>query len=282
MTRPGPTRPAVTLPAAWLLVAILLLGSAGALAHPEDEFCTADSGLDPALCAALAEADQAADRAADRAADPDAVRGPGAMLTEAQRERAQRSAELDRPGWRTAALYVRLGFEHILPKGLDHILFVLALFLASTRLRPLLIQVSVFTVAHTVTLGLAAAGLTRAPGALIEPLIAVSIAYVAVENLFARDMTRWRPFVVFGFGLFHGLGFASVLLDIGMPDDQFLTALVGFNVGVELGQLTVILAAWFLLHRFSGEPWYRRRIALPASALIALTGAWWAIQRSFL
>ena len=222
MTRAGPARPAVASPAGWLLAALLLLGSAGALAHPEDEFCTADSGLDPALCAALAEADQDS----DRAADPDAARGPGAMLTEAQRERAQRDSLLDRPGWRTAALYARLGFEHILPKGLDHILFVLALFLASTRLRPLLIQVSVFTVAHTVTLGLAAAGLTRAPGALIEPLIAVSIAYVAVENLFARDMTRWRPFVVFGFGLFHGLGFASVLLDIGLPEDQFLTALV--------------------------------------------------------
>lgn len=274
MTRAGPARPAVASPAGWLLAALLLLGSAGALAHPEDEFCTADSGLDPALCAALAEADQAA--------DPDAARGPGAMLTEAQRERAQRGSLLDRPGWRTAALYARLGFEHILPKGLDHILFVLALFLASTRLRPLLIQVSVFTVAHTVTLGLAAAGLTRAPGALIEPLIAVSIAYVAVENLFARDMTRWRPFVVFGFGLFHGLGFASVLLDIGLPGDQFLTALVGFNVGVELGQLTVILAAWFLLHRFSGQPWYRPRITLPASALIALAGAWWAVQRTVL
>jgi hypothetical protein len=280
LTGPRRLRPAwlrragLLLLAALLLPATLLATSAAVLAHPEDEFCTADSGLDPALCAALAEADQPA--------DPDAARGPGAMLTEAQREQVQRSLLLERPWRNTAGLYIELGFEHILPKGLDHILFVLALFLASTRLKPLLIQVSVFTVAHTLTLGLAAAGWVRAPGALIEPLIAVSIAYVAVENLFTREMTPWRPLVVFGFGLFHGLGFASVLLDLGLPENQFLTALVGFNVGVELGQLTVILAAWFLLHRYSDQPWYRPRIALPASALIAFAGAWWAVQRIFL
>jgi hypothetical protein len=251
----------------------MLFGTA-AEAHPEDEFCSDDSGLDPALCAALAEA--------DRAADADAARGPGGMLTESQRERIQQTILLERSWRETAMLYVRLGFEHILPKGLDHILFVLALFFASTRLKPLLIQVSVFTVAHTITLGVAAAGWVRAPGAVVEPLIALSIAYVAVENLFTREMTPWRPVVVFAFGLFHGLGFASVLLDLGLPDEQFLTALVGFNVGVELGQLTVILAAWLLLHRCFPHPWYRNRIVLPASTAIALTGTWWAIQRTFL
>jgi hypothetical protein len=257
-----------------LLLAALLLFAGVARAHPEDEFCSGDSGLDPALCAALAEA--------DRAENLDAARGPGGMLTQAQRERLRSQLRLDRPWWRSAALYLRLGFEHILPKGLDHILFVLALFLASTRLKPLLIQVSVFTFAHTLTLGLAAAGWVRAPGAIVEPLIALSIAFVAVENLLTREIKPWRAAVVFGFGLFHGLGFASVLLDLGLPDDQFLTALVGFNLGVELGQLTVILAAWLLLHRAFARPWYRARIVLPASALIALTGAWWAIQRSFL
>jgi hypothetical protein len=275
-------RTGLLLPVALLLPVILLLGSAAALAHPEDEFCTADSGLDPALCAALAEADQPADQSADGPADPDAARGPGAMLTEAQREQVQRSLLLERPWRSTAGLYIKLGFEHILPKGLDHILFVLALFLASTRLKPLLIQVSVFTLAHTLTLGLAAAGLVRAPGAIIEPLIAVSIVYVAVENLFARNMTPWRPLVVFGFGLFHGLGFASVLLDLGLPENQFLTALVSFNVGVELGQLTVILATWFLLHGAFARSGYRSHVVLPASALIALAGTWWAVQRIFL
>lgn len=270
LARPGPPgyRRTGLLPVA----AALLFTAVTAQAHPEDEFCSVDSVLDPALCAALAEA--------DRPADLDAARGPAAMLTEAQRERLHGSLLLDRPWWRTAGLYLTLGFEHILPRGLDHILFVLALFLASIRLRPLLIQVSAFTVAHTFTLGAAAAGWIDAPPSLIEPLIAVSIAYVAVENLFARDMTPWRPLVVFGFGLFHGLGFASVLLDLGLPDNQFLTALLGFNLGVELGQLTVILGAWFLLRHWFPRDWYRARVVQPASLLIAMAGAWWAFQRA--
>ena len=251
----------------------LLLASPPLSAHPADEFCTADSGLDPALCRALAEADQSGDAGS--------ATGPGGMLDEAQRDRVRQTIELDRPWWETAGLYLKLGYEHILPKGLDHILFVLALFFASTRLKPLLIQISVFTVAHTITLGLAAAGWVKSPSTVVEPLIAISIAFVAIENLVAKDMTPWRPPVVFGFGLFHGLGFASVLIDLGLPDDQFLTALVGFNVGVELGQISVVLAAWWLFHRWFNKPWYRRRVGMPASFLIALTGLWWAVQRIY-
>ena len=258
-------------PAGLIIALILILASASALAHPEDEFCTPDSGLDPALCRALAEADRPADLEAERPR-------PG-MLTAQQEKRARGTIELDRAWWQTAALYLKIGYEHILPKGLDHILFVLALFLASIRLKPLLIQVSVFTLAHTITLGLAAAGWVKAPGSVVEPLIALSIAFVAVENLFTRDMTPWRPRVVFGFGLFHGLGFASVLLGLGLPEDQFLNALISFNVGVELGQLTVVLAAWWALRWFFQRPWYRRRVVLPASLLIAGTGLWWAVQR---
>ncbi len=257
-----------------LLAALLLLFTTQLSGHPEDEFCSADSGLDPALCAALAKADQAA--------DIQAIADDSGMLDAEQTARVRSTVKLDRPWWKTAGLYIKLGFEHILPKGLDHILFVLALFFASTRLKPLLIQISVFTLAHTITLGLAASGLIKAPGAFVEPLIAISIAFVAIENLLTREMTPWRPLVVFGFGLFHGLGFASVLLDLGLPDDQFLTALIGFNVGVELGQLSVILAAWLLLHRWFSQPWYRTRVVLPASFLIAVTGCWWAIQRIFL
>jgi hypothetical protein len=257
-----------------LFASVLFWFCTPAQAHPEDEFCTAESGLDPALCAALAEA--------DKTVKLDAGSQPVAMLDEDQRALVRKAIVLDRPWWKTAGLYVKLGFEHILPRGLDHILFVLALFFASTRLKPLLIQVSVFTIAHTITLGVAASGWVKAPGAIVEPLIAVSIAFVAIENLFAKDMTPWRPLVVFGFGLFHGLGFASVLLDLGLPDEQFLTALVSFNVGVELGQLTVILAAFLLLRHWFERSWYRARVVLPASFLIAATGSWWAIQRTFL
>jgi len=216
------------------------------------------------------------------AADPDAGVGPPGMLDEDQATLVRSTIKLDRPWWKTAGLYIKLGYEHILPKGLDHILFVLALFFASTRLKPLLIQVSVFTIAHTITLGVAATGWVEAPVAIVEPLIAVSIAFVAIENLFSREMTPWRPLVVFGFGMFHGLGFASVLLDLGLPDDQFLTALIGFNVGVELGQISVVLAAWLAFRPWFNMPWYRKAIVLPASFLIAMTGLWWAVQRIFL
>ena len=143
--------------------------------------------------------------------------------------------------------YMPVGFDHILPKGLDHILFVLGLFFLSTRWQPLLWQVSAFTLAHTVTLALGALGIVTVPASIVEPLIAASIVYVAVENVFRRGLSRWRPLVIFGFGLLHGLGFASVLGDFGLPEDQFVPALIGFNVGVELGQLTVIALAALLL-----------------------------------
>lgn len=144
--------------------------------------------------------------------------------------------------------YIPVGFDHILPKGLDHILFVLGLFFLSTRLGPLLWQVSAFTLAHTVTLALGALGYVSIPGSIVEPLIAASIVYVAVENILSDKLHRWRPVVIFGFGLLHGLGFASVLGEFGLPAGQFVPALIAFNVGVELGQLTVIAIAFLLVY----------------------------------
>lgn len=143
--------------------------------------------------------------------------------------------------------YIPVGFDHILPKGLDHILFVLGLFFLSTRMGPLLWQVSAFTLAHTVTLALGALGIVNIPGSIVEPIIAASIVYVAVENILSDGLNRWRPLVIFVFGLLHGLGFASVLGEFGLPDDQFIAALIGFNVGVEVGQLTVIALAFLLV-----------------------------------
>lgn len=179
--------------------------------------------------------------------------------------------------------YIPIGFAHILPKGLDHILFVLGLFFLSIHLRPLLWQVTAFTLAHTVTLALGALGWVTVPASIVEPLIAASITYVAVENIFTSGLSRWRPFVIFGFGLLHGLGFASVLGEIGLPDGQFVPALIGFNVGVELGQITVISLAFIAVGAwFRHKPWYRARISLPASALIATVGAWWFFERVFL
>ncbi len=179
-----------------------------------------------------------------------------------------------------AARYLLLGFLHILPKGLDHILFVLGLFLLSARWRPLLWQVTAFTAAHTISLALATFGVVELPSRVVEPLIALSIAYVAIENTLTQELKPWRPFVVFAFGLLHGLGFAGVLAELGLPQGEAVAALLSFNVGVELGQLAVLAAAFVLLGAFRDRPWYRRRVVIPLSLAIAAVGIYWAITRA--
>ncbi len=154
----------------------------------------------------------------------------------------------DQPtGWESFLRYIPVGFDHIVPLGLDHILFVLGLFFLAPRMRPLLIQISLFTLAHTITLALAALGFVNIPGSIVEPLIAASIVFVAIENIWAKGISPWRPFVIFGFGLLHGLGFASVLGDFGLPSGTFVPALIGFNVGVEVGQLAVIAVVFLFV-----------------------------------
>jgi hydrogenase/urease accessory protein HupE len=176
--------------------------------------------------------------------------------------------------------YLVAGYEHILPKGLDHILFILGIFLLSVKLRPLLWQVTMFTVAHTITLGMSASGLVSLPANIVEPLIALSIAYIGIENIFARSLHNSRLLLVFGFGLLHGMGFASVLKDFGMPDDAFMTALLSFNVGVELGQLTIITLAFLTVGLwFGNRRWYRHVIVTTGSAAIALIGLYWTYDR---
>ncbi len=203
-----------------------------------------------------------------------------------------------RSGWSVFAEYIPVGFDHIVPKGLDHILFVLGLFLFSTAWRPLLAQVTSFTLAHTVTLALGALGWVNISGSIVEPLIALSIVYVAVENIFARDMKAWRPVIIFCFGLLHGLGFASVLGEFGLPEAQFVPALIGFNIGVEIGQLAVIGVAALLLFVSvkaalkAQLPAYEaavedysvmfRAVSIPGSIAIALIGAYWVIERTLL
>jgi hydrogenase/urease accessory protein HupE len=184
------------------------------------------------------------------------------------------------PVSRVIQTYVVLGFEHILPKGLDHILFILGIFLLSVHLRPLLWQATMFTVAHTLTLGLSMAGMINLPANIVEPLIALSIAYIGIENILAHTLHKSRLVIVFCFGLLHGMGFASVLADFGMPADAFLTALISFNVGVELGQITVILLAFLAIGLwFRDKPWYRKAIEIPLSLAIALTGLYWTWDR---
>lgn len=192
-----------------------------------------------------------------------------------------RSGETPRESTKdTIVNYVVQGFEHILPKGLDHILFVLGLFFLSAKMRPLLIQVSAFTVAHTVTLALASYGLVTIPASIVEPLIALSITIVAFENIVVGRVTPWRTVIVFAFGLLHGLGFASVLGVLGLSQTQAALSLISFNVGVEIGQLTVIAIAYILLARpFGKKSWYRTGIEIPASLIIGLIGLYWFLER---
>jgi len=179
--------------------------------------------------------------------------------------------------------YIVIGYEHILPQGLDHILFVIGLFLLSVNIKSLLWQVSAFTAAHTISLALGMYGIVNVPPAIVEPLIAASIVYVGVENILLKELSRWRPVVVFMFGLLHGLGFASVLTDVGLPRSQFIEGLVGFNVGVEFGQLTVIGICFALVGIWFGKKhWYRDVITVPLSAGISLIAAYWFVQRAFL
>jgi hypothetical protein len=201
-------------------------------------------------------------------------------------------------GWRVFLRYIGVGFDHIIPKGLDHILFVLGLFFLSMHLRPLILQVTVFTVAHTITLALASLKIVTVPGSIVEPLIALSIVYVAVENIFAREIKWWRPLIIFGFGLLHGLGFASVLGEFGLAPGRFIAGLIGFNIGVEIGQLTVIglaaLVLWIALRaarmadldeaemRVRDVDVMFRAVSICGSILIAITGAYWAFERVFL
>ncbi len=175
--------------------------------------------------------------------------------------------------------YVETGFLHILPKGLDHILFVVGLFLLSTRLGALLWQVTAFTVAHTVTLALGTLGIVSLPPAIVEPLIALSIAWVAIENLVTDRLHAWRPVVVFGFGLLHGLGFAGVLGEIGLTTTHFVTGLVAFNLGVELGQLAVIALCFLAVGWSMQRPYYRQAVTIPASVAIAAIALYWTLER---
>jgi len=192
----------------------------------------------------------------------------------------------------TARQYLRLGFSHIIPNGLDHILFVLGLFLVSRRIGPLVWQVTAFTLAHAMTLGLGTFGIISLSPRIVEPLIALSIVWIAVDNILLRpddDDDDGRPrgrfnrrvAIVFLFGLLHGLGFARVLTELGLPQAERLFALATFNAGIELGQLGVIATALFAVGWFRDRPWYRGKIVVPASAGIALTGLFWTVERVF-
>jgi hypothetical protein len=176
-------------------------------------------------------------------------------------------------------IYLRLGFHHIVPSGIDHILFVLGLFFLGISWRKLISQTAVFTVAHATTLYLSSQNIVNLPPWLVQPAIALSITFIALENIWKPKLSAFRLGVVFFFGLVHGLGFAAGLKQLPLPKHEFLMALLGFNFGVDFGQLFVLLLAFLAVGWWRNKPWYFSRIAVPASGLIAFIGALWTIQR---
>jgi hydrogenase/urease accessory protein HupE len=177
--------------------------------------------------------------------------------------------------------YLRLGFKHIVPDGLDHILFVLALFFLGQTWRKLVAQTTVFTIAHATTLFLSRYGVFSLPGKYVEPLIAFSIACIALENIWRPKLGPARLALVFAFGLVHGLGFAGSLSEVEFPRDQFVMALLGFNLGVDFGQLCIIALALLAVGWWRDRPWFRARVMIPCCAAIAATGLYWTVERIF-
>lgn len=178
--------------------------------------------------------------------------------------------------------YFKMGVAHIVPLGYDHILFVISLCLLNSKFKTILWQATAFTVAHTITLALSMKGVIKLPADIVEPLISLSIMFVAIENILLSELKVWRIVVVFMFGLVHGMGFASALNEIGLPRNQFFTSILSFNVGVEIGQICIITFVYILLILpFGKKNWYNAIIVYPLSAVIALIALFWTFQRMF-
>ncbi len=178
--------------------------------------------------------------------------------------------------------YLKLGFQHIIPQGIDHILFVAGLCLLSTKITTILWQATAFTVAHSITLALSMKNIIQAPPAIVEPIIALSILFVALENIILQELKPWRIILVFLFGLVHGMGFASSLNEIGLPPSKFFTSILSFNLGVELGQIAIILAMFsFIIIPLRSRTGYRKIIVYPLSVIIAAVAAYWSVERIF-
>jgi hydrogenase/urease accessory protein HupE len=176
--------------------------------------------------------------------------------------------------------FLVLGVEHILT-GYDHVVFLLALLLAGGAFWNTAKIITSFTVAHSITLALAALDVVRIPSSVVEPLIAVSIVYVGVENLLQGDL-RWRWLLTFAFGLVHGFGFASVLreLGVGAAGVGVTVPLVSFNLGVELGQVSIMLVVLPLIWRLRSQPFFVLRCVPACSLLVTVVGGYWLLQRT--
>lgn len=180
----------------------------------------------------------------------------------------------------TVKQFVILGFTHVVPLGTDHILFILCLFFRAKGIRTLFIQCSIFTLAHTISLALSAADVIALNSYVVEPLIAISILFTAIDIIVNEKERKWRFFLIFVFGLIHGMGFANSIKDVGIPSSQFFTAILFFNLGVELGQLSVLIMAYYLVgYWFANKEWYKKKIVYPISSIIGSIALYWTIER---
>lgn len=180
----------------------------------------------------------------------------------------------------TVVQFWKLGIAHVVPLGWDHMLFIIALFFLSSKLKTAIIQCSVFTIAHSCTLFLAALRVVQFQEKWVEIFIALSIFFVAVENLFIKNITWRRLLLVFVFGLIHGLGFAASLSQQAIEKATVIQAVVGFNLGVETAQILLIVSCYFLIARLLREKkWYTVFIVQPISIGIAGIALFWTVQR---
>jgi HupE / UreJ protein len=176
--------------------------------------------------------------------------------------------------------YLQMGFTHILPLGVDHILFIICVFFMNTNIKKIILHASIFTIAHSITLALVVFNIIVPPTAIVEPIIALSIAVLAIENIFFVQARQWRIFLIFAFGLVHGMGFAAAIAELGLPSYDFTNALVSFNIGVEFGQLSIIVMMYFIVQLFfKNKIWYRARVLIPANVVISLIAIYWTIIR---
>ena len=174
-----------------------------------------------------------------------------------------------------------LGIQHIIPKGLDHILFIFGLFLFSSSINKLVKQITIFTIAHSVTLIFVSLSVIKINSNIVEPVIALSIVYVGVENIFKNYIKEYlRYIVILFFGLLHGLGFALVLSDIGYRSSKLYLNLISFNIGIEVAQISLILFLYLLIGiKFAKNQYYRIVFQLPSSIFIASIGLYWFFER---
>ena len=227
--------------------------------------------------------------ATDRTARQVVLIGGGENAPQALLDDAHATLTISAPSpslWPSMWRYLVTGVEHIF-LGYDHIAFLVAVVLWARRLWPVIKIVTAFTIAHSITLSLAALQIVVIPSAIVEPAIAASIIFVAVENFFSRNVDgRWR--VTFAFGLIHGFGFASVLQEMGLPANAVVPALAAFNIGVEIGQVAIVsivvpalIASDWLLATERAKPARAAPLVYTLSALISVLGGYWLVTRVF-